>query len=543
MFVIIDMEWMTNTEGHHAPTQISALRVDENWNTVAEFGARIRPRDASFYNWDHVAYNGGTVRDFIGAKNAYVVLSDFCGWLCEDDVLLWWHAEAECLFKRLIGMILGKKTGQKSVAVWKHVSAFLKEQGIPKGSPYELAERCGLAVDASMRHCAQSDAGVLRQLLEKIRYPQQKFLEPLPEKGTEKKIFPLSSQLPFQCDSEAMKIHRKECPLIEGKETKGYACLQRPIGKGYKPCTCCKEAYRQAVKERNADIISRTQYTYVYTPDSTVFHKHTCGLVLHANTILGARKYKTVVQSGRTPCGKCCPTPNDALRPLPLRDPVPQPKPSAPVSMLPKGAVKALKRQKTAVAERYRMLSQDGLSELQRNDAYTLTQPGFSFWAARGYQTFHTHSCPKLQGLSDLKGFKTYRAAVRARLTPCRRCKPTDKLDMKVSIPILSRIRMNESVEDLIALCAGNGYGYTVEKNRFYLETAVGKWKIHTDTSPLKVEHINLVTNPGETRYHQQPRLFLSYLDVYDYIKRHDDKLTQRAEDGLVFLKFVAQEG
>ena len=37
MFVLADMEWMTNENGHYSPTQLAAVKVDENWNIVDKF--------------------------------------------------------------------------------------------------------------------------------------------------------------------------------------------------------------------------------------------------------------------------------------------------------------------------------------------------------------------------------------------------------------------------------------------------------------------------------------------------------------------------
>ena len=51
MFVLADMEWMTNENGHFSPTQIAAVKVDENWNEVDTFSSFIRPRDTAFHDW------------------------------------------------------------------------------------------------------------------------------------------------------------------------------------------------------------------------------------------------------------------------------------------------------------------------------------------------------------------------------------------------------------------------------------------------------------------------------------------------------------
>lgn len=37
MYVLIDMEWVTNRHGNHWPTQLAAIRVDEEWQTVDSF--------------------------------------------------------------------------------------------------------------------------------------------------------------------------------------------------------------------------------------------------------------------------------------------------------------------------------------------------------------------------------------------------------------------------------------------------------------------------------------------------------------------------
>ena len=43
---------------------------------------------------------------------------------------------------------------------------------------------------------------------------------------------------------------------------------------------------------------------------------------------------------------------------------------------------------------------------------------------------------------------------------------------------------------------------------------------------PVDVYHINKVTQPGETVYHKQHRLFISMTDTIKYIQQHDKCLT-----------------
>ena len=52
MYVLVDMEWISNQRGNHWPTQLAATRVDAQWNTVDIF-LRYFARKASHSN------NGG----------------------------------------------------------------------------------------------------------------------------------------------------------------------------------------------------------------------------------------------------------------------------------------------------------------------------------------------------------------------------------------------------------------------------------------------------------------------------------------------------
>lgn len=51
MYVLVDMEWISNQHGNHWPTQLAAARVDAQWNTVDTFSVLFRPRDFSLQQW------------------------------------------------------------------------------------------------------------------------------------------------------------------------------------------------------------------------------------------------------------------------------------------------------------------------------------------------------------------------------------------------------------------------------------------------------------------------------------------------------------
>ena len=543
MFVIADIEWMTNEDGHHSPTQLAAIRVDESWNEVDAFASLIRPRDSEFHVWRHVSYTGGKPTDFIYARNAHNVFDAFYDWLKDDDVILWWDNESLVIFKKLIGLILKKQTTHKMVELKEYVYEHLSGQDNSRGNAYKIAEARSIDTRPHLKHNSVNDAKVVRALLEAIKLPQETLLLPLVKKEKTMKPSKQFSDLPYQYDPKTNTIHKKECPtlLIGEIETQGYENLKSPLRRQYRPCECCAKEYRMALRERNMDIIDRTQYTYIYSPESKVFHKYTCGLMLQARSILGTIKYDTVVKTGRTPCKVCNPTAQDFFRPLPPQQKVARLKKKKLPSVSIDGA-KAIKRQKQALFERNQLLQNEGLTETEKNDAYTLTQPRFAFCVGQGYQTFHLRSCPKLKEVSNLRGFGAYKDAIRAGFTPCRKCKPTAKHDVVYSIPIKSHIRENEKIEDLETLCNDAGYSYRRENAYFCLETPVGKWKIDVNTAPVKLYHINLVKTPGARRYHEQPRLFLSFIDVFDYIKRHDEGLERKRNEGIVFVKLVEDE-
>ena len=98
MYVLIDMEWVTNRHGNHWPTQLAAIRVDEEWQTVDFFSVLFRPKDITFQKWDHMAFSGWTRDNFLNADSLYPALDAFEHWLQPEDILCWWHQEAYDLY-------------------------------------------------------------------------------------------------------------------------------------------------------------------------------------------------------------------------------------------------------------------------------------------------------------------------------------------------------------------------------------------------------------------------------------------------------------
>ena len=166
------------------------------------------------------------------------------------------------------------------------------------------------------------------------------------------------------------------------------------------------------------------------------------------------------------------------------------------------------------------------LSKEKKKDMKTLSHPGYAFFAAKGYNTFHLLNCKKLSGLSNIKGFGRYFEASRAGYQPCKCCKPTDKHDIIVSLPTYSSHRHEDAKDTLPALCIRSHILYWEENDLSYMRTDAGIWRLSTKQTPYRLEHINLLMMPNNcTDFHRQPRLFLPLADGVRYIKKHDGDL------------------
>ena len=532
MFVIADIEWATNRTYRITPTQLSAVKVDENWNIVDSFSHFIRPQDNSFYNCTDVAYAGGKVTDFLYAKSAYEVLNEFSHWCTADDTLLWWHKNSKNTFEKFNGIILHKYTFPKTVIANDYVYSFISSDFFKNGySIYKIAQSLGIETDNMLEHYSKDDAIVFLEILKAVNKPQKEYLKSI-EKIKRKEVSrkkELSS--PYILDKNNGTLHSNTCDHIKdiGNDITGYSDLRNVLKKNYRICPCIADEYKKTINQRASHIANTSQYNYIFLPHSTVFHKYSCKAFHNSIDIHGTTSYFGAIKTGRTPCKICNPTPYDKLKFTPATKKSAAKK-KEPIKNIPvsKEERKALKAQNTAAKAREEKLKKENLSEQELSDIYTLTQPGLAFWAGQGYQNFHLRGCSKLHGVSNLKGFKSYEKAVAAGYTPCKKCHPTSKHDAQLSIPITNERRHGEKIEVVAPLCKAEGFTFLRSSNNAFIETPVGKWQINLASFPIKVFHINLVKTPEATTYHEQPRRFLSFTDTFEYIKRHDISIIKK---------------
>lgn len=526
MYVLMDLEWVKDENGAFIPTQIAALRTDGEWRGQDLFFARFRIDGENFGQWGHLALSGGRPEDFMDADRPEDIWLRLDVWFREDDILCWWGDQAPQVFRRLYAP--GQNAPDTDTGAPPH--RFLPPMrvfprwGITLNSPYRLADIRKLSVPLPA-HCSENDVLAMQTVLRAISYNPNRLFMPgdkKPKKKQPPKAPPPPPDIPYRWDRQNALVHKKDCKKIpEGAVLTELKDLKPCFKQEARPCPdCLGEEYRQIKRERTRDMINRSTFQFIFTKDSQVFHRRECALMLSANAILGS-SYKGCVKSGRRPCKICKPEP-----PAPPPPPPPPPKKQK-ESYPPLSAShqKAVDRLYQAQKERRRAeFSQ--MSEQELQDHLTLTKPGNVFWAAVGHQTFHRRDCPKLNGLSDLKGFSKFKAAVRAGHTPCRVCKPDKKMDAEYSIPITSRRRKGESPRDLVNLCKANNYIYIRADNYFIIKTPVGRWRVHLNTRPVVLDHVNLtMTRDDPALFHRQPRLFLSLADTFAYIKRHDTNL------------------
>ena len=514
MYVLADVEWAENDQGLISFTQIAMFRVDEKWKLVRCISRRIRPKDFSFHQWDHIAFTGGTKDDFLSAPTCLQAFTDIQRWLWPSDTICWWSSESKEWIQKMIPAITNRQ-----IVINERVANFT---GQKLCSPYRLGRKLKL-MPPGQEHNSRNDVEMMRMVLEAIHFPQPipEIIAPVPAPA---KAQPTSAE--YIAHIETNRIHKKGCThLPTTGSTKCYNELTKPVGKGYVPCDCVKDDYRKARRVRNQNIIDRTEYSFIYSPDSNVFHRRDCKIALNAKQIMGTVQYHKCLSTGRQPCKVCNPQYQDETYKHVLSR-----KSSSKMSLrnneLSADEQRAIKRHRQAQEERVSYMKRGALNQDGKDDLYTLTQPRFAFWAATGYNTFHLRHCKKMSGLANLKGFSLYANAVAAGYRPCKCCKPTFKHDIYLSLPIYSKKRFGDGVQTLIDACEANSYKYRQDGNSFTFETPVGIWRLDILRTPYRIQHINTAMDPSNRiAFHNQPRLFHSLKDVFDYVKRHDDHI------------------
>ncbi len=252
--VLLDLEWIEN--GDKYLTQLSAIRLDDDWNIVDSYTALINPGEIQLKNEKHVAlgnYDVGLFRRGVTEKKCIQTLEK---WLLPDDELWFWAKSNRTYFEKLWyhhASILHPKAYSIAGYARNHL---LRDK--PKLSPYGILSSLGKSVPGP-EHRSTNDTEVFRRLLKELKINRC-----LP--GIEPTILSI-------------------CP---------------------------------SQRELNIQRVERSQYNYIYLKDSGIFHRRSCPNWKNAASekdICGCVFYKTAAEH-RQPCKFCKPKPPAPVPPV-----------------------------------------------------------------------------------------------------------------------------------------------------------------------------------------------------------------------------------
>ena len=219
MYVLADVEWVENDQGLISFTQVAMFRVDEKWKLVRCKSRRIRPKDTSFHQWDHIAFTGGSQDDYLSAPSYSQAFEDIQNWLWPSDTICWWSQESKDWVQKMVPTITNRQ-----IVINERVANFLGDR---LKSPYQFSRKLKLEAPGE-KHNARSDVEMMRRVLEAIRFPQPipEIITPVPAPA---KHAPILTE--YIAHIEPNKIHRKGCAqLPETGNTKGYNELTKTVG-------------------------------------------------------------------------------------------------------------------------------------------------------------------------------------------------------------------------------------------------------------------------------------------------------------------------
>lgn len=291
MYVLVDMEWISNQHGNHWPTQLAAARVDAQWNTVDTFSVLFRPRDFSLQQWGHMAFSGWSREQFLDGESLYAGLDAFRLWLQPEDTICWWHQEASDLFNMFSKVSGVPDMTQHVVLLCDYIYGYLAGQEASVGSPYKICAARNI-VTPSPAHCSVNDVATMQLLAQDIGFEQKYLLEPPKRWGKDAMAQKGSSAYKLLYDPQAKLLHQSDCELLpDNRHFPAFLTFKLPIRRKYKPCSCCRDEFLDALWDRNQDSIARSEYNYVYSKQSKIFHTRKCSHVLLAYDIQGTVSY------------------------------------------------------------------------------------------------------------------------------------------------------------------------------------------------------------------------------------------------------------
>ena len=113
----------------------------------------------------------------------------------------------------------------------------------------------------------------MQLLAQDIGFEQKYLLEPPKRWGKDAMAQKGSSAYKLLYDPQAKLLHQSDCELLpDNRHFPAFLTFKLPIRRKYKPCSCCRDEFLDALWDRNQDSIARSEYNYVYSKQSKIFH-------------------------------------------------------------------------------------------------------------------------------------------------------------------------------------------------------------------------------------------------------------------------------
>lgn len=337
MYVLLDIEWVTDENNQDTPTQLAALRVTNDWSPEEEYFSRICTLPPANSDWGHIAFRGGSSEDFLTAKPLSAVAKELQQWLRPDDVLCFWHGIPANTFTGMMHA-QGAPLQKRILVLSRYIEPHLLRLPVAKNTPKRIVHACGGTAEKPS-HNSLCDVKNMRLALSLLGFREEELHAPAPQ--TENELY---------LDETGGILHKSGCGKLPPKAVP----IRNPGRKflfheAWRICDCAKQDVGALRRKQNRITVFNTEYNYVYAKKSPVFHRRNCGVILNTtDTILGSVHYKTCAATGRRPCKLCKPEPE----PLP---PAAAPKKTPP----PPRANKPKKQRRPSVPEQTWMLGGD----------------------------------------------------------------------------------------------------------------------------------------------------------------------------------------
>ena len=252
MLVLMDIEWYTSEDKQFYVTQISAVRVSDDWSADSDFDAVIALPDPALYDSEHVAFAGRRQEEFIQGESIEEAIHRLSKWLNSFDVLCLWHGASKSILQSTWKSILNSSVPCPVACVRNPVSELLANLDVHIGNPYTFSAALNIETPQPP-HRSINDVEAMRLLFSRIHVSQTAFT-----------------------NMAKMTLPDK------------------------------------TIREKNLEIIQKSHWNYFFAHDSDVFHARDCRAVLAVKKIEGTVYYKTAIEK-RRPCKLCNPKPKVAL--------------------------------------------------------------------------------------------------------------------------------------------------------------------------------------------------------------------------------------